>query len=80
VADFGGGLGAGEGVGVLVEAVVCSEGDGEARDGKLHGRVPMADSGSASMRLELQPPVARLCLASKGAGRRGFASKAWSAC
>jgi hypothetical protein len=53
VADFGGGLGAGEGAGVLVEAVVCSEGDGEARDGKLHGRVPMADSGSARMRLEL---------------------------
>jgi hypothetical protein len=53
VADFGGGLGAGEGAGVLVEAVVCSEGDGEARDGKLQGRVPMADSGSARMRLEL---------------------------
>jgi hypothetical protein len=57
---------------VLAEAVVCSEGDGEARDGELRGKVPMAAGGSAHMRLELQSLVARLCLASKGAWRMGL--------
>jgi hypothetical protein len=61
-------------------AHVRSNGSVQARHEELHGRAPMADRGSVRMRLELQPLVARLFLASKGAWRRGFTSKAWSAC
>jgi hypothetical protein len=36
--------------GELAEAVVSSEGDGEARDWELHGRAPMAAGGSLCAR------------------------------